>query len=550
MYEEFFGLKEKPFDLAPSSRYLYLSEGHKEALALLTYGVMERRGFVLLTGDVGTGKTTVVQALLSNLGTDVKYVHITNPLLTPREFIDYLSFSAFGSKAHFKSKVNFLFDFEAFLRDCFERRITFIMIVDEAQALSFGLLEEIRLLSNMEYADSKLVNIFLVGQPELNERLKDPRCKPLRQRIASRYHLPSLDLHGTENYISTRLRVAGVEETRSIFPPKSIQAIHEATRGIPRIINILADNALLLGYSKGRRKISPEMIRECHSEMDQEFEPDPGEESATVHEPSPEPQPAPSRKSGFRRVFLLVLLLAAAAAAALTRPESRELLISLIPGHATRNAKVVEKIPLQEPLVAGTGGDRERTEVEPGEPPAPVLEPEAGEEEKSALRIPEPEELPGPEKSAPEDLPEERVVVVKQGDSLARLAAEVYGRADEEILDLIQRRNPEIEDINSIRVGQKILFPSLDESVKSVAGAYTVHVASYKPFKAAHDAFQRLIARGHEAYIIPAANDNGGIIYRVTTGSFAARGEASKYARELLAGEEFEYAQVLHFEVK
>jgi general secretion pathway protein A len=542
MYEEFFGLKEKPFDLAPSHRYLYLSEGHKEALALLTYGVMERRGFVLLTGDVGTGKTTVVQALLSNLGADVKYVHITNPLLTPREFIDYLSFSAFGSKAQFKSKVNFLFDFEAFLRDCFERRITFIMIVDEAQTLSFDLLEEIRLLSNMEYAESKLINIFLVGQPELNERLKDPRCKPLRQRIASRYHLPSLDLHGTESYISTRLRVAGVEEARSIFPPKSIQAIHEATRGIPRIINILADNALLLGYSRGRRKISPEMIRECYSEMDREFEPDPEKESATVHEP------APSRKSGFRRVFLLVLLLAAAAAAALTRPESRELLISLIPGHEAQNAKVVEKIPFQESFVADLRGDREPIELEPGEPP--VLEPEAGAEEKTALQIPESEALPGPAEPTPEPESEDRVVVVKQGDSLAKLAAEVYGRADKETLDLIQRRNPEIADVNSIRVGQEILFPSLDENVKSVAGAYTVHVASYRPFKAAHQAFQRLIAGGHEAYIIPAANDNGGIIYRVTIGSFASRSKASEYARELLDGKEFEYAQVLHFEVK
>ncbi len=538
MYEEYFGLKEKPFDLVPSYRYLYLSEGHKEALALLTYGVLERRGFVLLTGDVGTGKTTVIQALLSNLGTDVEYVHVSNPLLRPREFLDFLASSTFKRRVRFKSKVDFLFEFESFLKDRLDRGTTYLVIVDEAQALPFELMEEIRLLSNIEYAGRKLVNIFLVGQPELNEKLRDPRCKPLQQRIASRYHLPPLDLKGTESYLETRLKVAGVEDARSIFPSKSIQAIHEASRGTPRIINILADNALLLGYSRGRKKISPDMIKECYAEMEQDLEPA-GEKPETSGQAHPGESEA--RPRSLRRTLLLVLLLAVSIAAALMELRSRQFLSSFLPAAGEANHKVVDKIERTRHVIQPSREDPGEAPVEPEPSPAEANEPV------------EPGPEPSPPAAAPEKAPEEpgpEEVVVRQGDSLAKLAMDIYGRADEEILELLKESNPEIQDINSIRVGQRILFPPPGGNVKSVTGGYTVHVASYKPFKGAHDAFRRLIARGYETYIIPAANLGEGVIYRITIGNFPTRSRASEYAEGLLSGEEFEYAQVLHFEVK
>ncbi|MFZ7112050.1 MAG: ExeA family protein, partial [Desulfatiglandales bacterium] len=267
MYTEFFGLKEKPFNLTPSPRFLYLGESHKEALALLTYGVKERKGFILLTGEVGTGKTTMVQALLENLGEGVDYVYLSNPLLSPDDLMNYLASSALKKRTHFKSKSEFILEFEVFLKQCLQQQKNFVLVIDEAQKLSFELLEEIRLLSNMETADEKLINIFLVGQPELNEKLSEQRCRPLLQRISIRHHISPLNLEEIDAYVKTRLSVAGARNGRNIFPGSAIKALHEYSSGYPRMINILADNALLLGYARGKKKISPEMIRECYQDM-------------------------------------------------------------------------------------------------------------------------------------------------------------------------------------------------------------------------------------------------------------------------------------------
>ena len=156
MYTDFYNFTERPFDLNPSPRFLYLGEIHREALAFLTYGVVERKGFVLLTGDVGTGKTTMIRALLANLDENVKCVFISNPLLPPEDFLRYLAFSAFKKRERLKSKAEFLIEFEDYLRECLQHQQTFVLVVDEAHKLSFDLLEEIRLLSNMETTEDKL----------------------------------------------------------------------------------------------------------------------------------------------------------------------------------------------------------------------------------------------------------------------------------------------------------------------------------------------------------------------------------------------------------
>jgi len=267
VYTDFYNLNEAPFKLTPSPRFLYLGKSHKEALALLAYGVMERKGFILLTGDVGTGKTTMIQALLTNLDTSVKCVYLSNPLLSSKDFIDYLAFSTFKKRVHFKSKAEFLIEFEEFLRQCLHHQKNFVLIIDEAQDLSFDLLEEIRLLSNMEYADEKLINIFLVGQLELNKKLSEPRCRALLQRISYRYHIPPLDFEGTRGYLGTRLKIAGARKGNDIFSQSAIEAIHHCSQGYPRVINILADNSLLLGYSEGKRKITASMVRQSYEDM-------------------------------------------------------------------------------------------------------------------------------------------------------------------------------------------------------------------------------------------------------------------------------------------
>jgi general secretion pathway protein A len=273
LYLDFYNLESKPFDLSPSPRFLYLGEGHKEALALLTYGVRDRKGFILLTGEVGTGKTTMIHTLLANLDKQVLPVHISNPTLTQSEFFDYVASHTFKKQLHFKSKTNFLVAFEIYLKKLAQQQHLFLLIVDEAHQLSFDLMEEIRLLSNLETTEEKLINILLVGQPELNEKLSDPRCRPLLQRISMRYHIKPLDPDETRAYILTRLEKAGRKDGLTIFPKKTIKAIYTYSEGYPRMINVLSDNALLLGYSKGSKKIDPDMIKVCFRDLSLPLQP-------------------------------------------------------------------------------------------------------------------------------------------------------------------------------------------------------------------------------------------------------------------------------------
>ncbi|RLB36809.1 MAG: AAA family ATPase, partial [Deltaproteobacteria bacterium] len=295
MYEEFYGLSEKPFNLTPSPRFVYLGEVHKEALALLTYGVVERKGFILLTGEVGTGKTTMVQALLSNLDNNIQYIYLSNPVISREEFLDYIAFSAFKRKIHFKSKTEFLYEFEEFLKDCLQHQKTFLLIIDEAHKLSLDLLEEVRLLSNMETADEKLINIFLVGQPELNETLAMPECRALLQRISIRYHIKPLDLKGTREYVAARMETAGSKDWHKIFTKGAVKALFECSTGYPRMINILADNALLLGYSREKKQISSGMVKECHQDIQLEA----GTPSATPPPAGEPPVQAEKKRAGW-----------------------------------------------------------------------------------------------------------------------------------------------------------------------------------------------------------------------------------------------------------
>jgi len=267
MYTQFYNLKQKPFSLTPSVRSLYLGDIHKEALALLTYGVMDRKGFILLTGEVGTGKTTMVHALLNSLGKDIQYVYLSNPLFSVNDFMNYLAFSAFKEKMDFKNKTDFLINFELFLKKQAKDQKNFTLIIDEAQKLSFELLEEIRLLSNLETSEEKLINIFLVGQPELNELLNQPRCRPLLQRISIRYHIKALDEAASFEYISTKLNLAGAGKPDTIIPRNVAKTIFHYSDGYPRMINILADNVLLLGYSRGEKHITPGMVKECYNDL-------------------------------------------------------------------------------------------------------------------------------------------------------------------------------------------------------------------------------------------------------------------------------------------
>ena len=250
MYQEFYGLVRSPFEMTPDPAFLYLGEVHREGLATLAYGVQARKGFVLLTGEVGTGKTTLLHALLAQLERETLAAFIFNPRLEPLDFFHVL-FDEFGIDAPCRTKADYLLGLNRFLIGRLERDLTTLLIVDEAQNLSPEMLEEIRLLSNLETPRSKLLQIMLVGQPELWALLSRPELRQLRQRIVLRHQLEPFSPEDTAQYVQERLRLAGYTGKR-IFGTAALRAIHEFSGGVPRLINILCDGVLLLGYARGK----------------------------------------------------------------------------------------------------------------------------------------------------------------------------------------------------------------------------------------------------------------------------------------------------------
>ena len=266
MYKDFYGLRENPFGIAPDPRFLYLSEGHREALAHLIYGVSQRKGFILITGEVGAGKTTLINAFLEKIPQETIVALVSNPRLNRKEFFTYLA-QAFSLPRAPQDKSDFIFVFTEFLKEAFQSGKNVVLIVDEAQALPEGLFEEIRLLTNLETMSQKLINIILVGQPELLKRLQKPHLYPLKQRITYHYHLTALkDPSEVESYIQARLARAGAERL-DLFTPEAVKRIYQVTRGVPRLINILCDHALLTGYLRETRSIGLPIIEECAQEI-------------------------------------------------------------------------------------------------------------------------------------------------------------------------------------------------------------------------------------------------------------------------------------------
>jgi general secretion pathway protein A len=246
MYLDYYGLKEFPFNITPDPRYLYLSRHHREAFDHLLYGISSRKGFIELTGEVGSGKTTLCRAVLSHLGESVRTAMIMNPFLTETQLLRAI-LQDFGLTPAGRDKLAYTNQLNAFLLEQNRAGINVALIIDEAQNLSLELLEQIRLLSNLETDQHKLLQIVLAGQPELRELLNRPQLRQLRQRILVRFHLPPLDEEDAALYIAHRLLTAGAED-RVRFDSDAVHLVFQHSGGVPRLINALGDHALLAGY--------------------------------------------------------------------------------------------------------------------------------------------------------------------------------------------------------------------------------------------------------------------------------------------------------------
>jgi general secretion pathway protein A len=269
MYKNFFNLTRNPFDLTPDPSCYVPTKRHNEALAALYYGVRRHKGFVVVTGEVGTGKTLLLRCLLRLLkeSKEVAYAYLFNSRLSPTEFLQYI-LSDFGLPASGKNKSELLLDLSHFVVTRGAKKMTTVLIVDEAHHLSADLLEEIRLLTNLETTDDKLLQIILVGQPELDEKLDSVGLRQLKQRISLRAHLGALDAEETRRYIEQRLQTAGADiYPSSVFPAQTIAAVHRHSRGFPRLINTICENALVTAYARQQPSITAEMIDEVAREF-------------------------------------------------------------------------------------------------------------------------------------------------------------------------------------------------------------------------------------------------------------------------------------------
>jgi general secretion pathway protein A len=261
MYKAYYSLKRNPFEITPDPSFLFPTKRHNEALAALYYGVRRHKGFVVLTGEVGTGKTLLLRCLLQLLkkNNDVSYAYVFNGRLSPLEFLQYVS-GDLGLAATGKNKSELLLQLAGHLIARSQKKLTTMLVVDEAHHLSTDILEEIRLLTNLETADEKLLQILLVGQPELDEKLDSHELRQLKQRIALRSHLAALDLNETSGYIERRLQLAGSANPAQLFPPETRSSVHRHSRGIPRLINTICENALIAAYARQARSVSPQVI--------------------------------------------------------------------------------------------------------------------------------------------------------------------------------------------------------------------------------------------------------------------------------------------------
>jgi general secretion pathway protein A len=259
MYKEFYGLRANPFNVNPDPRYLFLTRHTEEALACLTYGIQSRKGFVLLTGEVGTGKTTLINKLLEWLRLQqVATAFIFNSRMNVPQFLDYMM-ADFGIPCETRSKSQILLRLYNWLLDRYRAGETAVLIVDEAQNLSDEVLEEIRMLTNLETFTEKLLQIVLVGQPELENKLKQPQLRQLKQRLTLRAKTHPLTLDETKAYVQQRLRIAG-SNGNQIFDPEAVVSVHRYASGIPRVINLLCEHCLVSAFVDQQKVIGPTVV--------------------------------------------------------------------------------------------------------------------------------------------------------------------------------------------------------------------------------------------------------------------------------------------------
>jgi general secretion pathway protein A len=478
MYEQFYGLKENPFNLTPDPKFLYLSETHEESFAHLLYGIERKRGFIVLTGETGTGKTTLLNSLVQRLEQPTRIAFLVNPNIDILDIYKYI-FYCFHVTSSAATKGEFLIDLQKFLMRCLHCGENPVVIVDEAQNLSHEFLEDLRLLSNFETPQEKLLQIALVGHPELDKKLNSPQLYQLKQRIGTSYKLLPLSFNDTKSYIESRLSIAGSSER--IFSEAAIHEIYSSSQGVPRVINVLCDLALFLGYADKKREINPVLVRQAAESLDIKTLVAPsGQSRETTQALGAAADELIIKKSKNPGLLSFPEGTSAAGTTPWIEPGSpwqrprkqrrRSRLFSLsmtaailfVLGFGVGSVVTLRQRP-GEPLVTSSQGmvSQEQAAV-----PAEILPSHEGSggrpgsQGQNVSQEAQPVGRPEPA-GAPEDL--QQVVLAQPGDSLARIMLREYGRFDAALLARIKAANPAIADPAHIKIGQKIVLPRFSE---------------------------------------------------------------------------------------
>ena len=545
MYAQFYGLRESPFALTPDPRYLFMSEAHKEALASAVYGVQERKGFVLILGEVGTGKTTLIRHLLGRFGPNIRSVFVFNPAVSFLELLQLMlrDLELTCPSMRRVEMIDTLNDY--LLKEAAAGRYV-VVIIDEAQHLSPTVLEEVRMLSNLETARGKLIQILLVGQPELGEKLGRPELRQLRQRISLVAELKPLSYEDTVQYVTHRLEVAG-REGGGVFSSRALKVIYRASGGIPRLVNVICDKALVLGYGAGAKVVKARIVKEVLKDwkpFQRPAAPTPRARSrAVLRRRVPTSRP-------LRRIAAAVALGLAGAALIVMLAGSKDGALwsrfwhGLLPSGASGTVVGAAETPVRamaEPLAAPPvpavstaapelppGPDLRSVEPGPAIPPtSPTSSAAAGKPTAEPAVSPIPLE-PGAKA---------REIVVASGDVFSGVVTRNYGRAELTLLDFVKRANPDVTSIDVLRVGQRLKLPVYEPGklVEKADGAgYRLHLVT--TWDNQEQVLQKLrpavTKMGRQVTVIPVNMTQRETAYRVLVGNFSDRREAEAFYRD------------------
>jgi general secretion pathway protein A len=563
MYTEYFGFREKPFSITPDPRFFYTNPRYQEAYASLLYGIRERRGFIVLTGEIGTGKTTVLRRLMANMGHLIRFVFFYNTTVTFEEILDFIC-QELELPLRESGRIHKIQVLNEFLLDQLTMGKTVALLIDEAQNLGDEVLENLRLLSNLETATEKLLQIVLVGQPELEIKLGLHALRQLKQRIAMQCRLERLDNEEVGPFIYYRLNAVGYKR-QQLFSPEAIQEIAAYSKGFPRLINVLCDNALLIAYASSQKRITPDIVREAAEDLRlerQEGDSSMGEMAGLPSRESrvqksfggahpggalPHGTPYRSGRSALRLAVIVALLGMAGFSLHTWWVESGflESLSEALRGlphilHSTRGGGMEEHSVVEPPLdssqqaagherLAGVSGER-------GPASAAVLRPvDLPTEGRDAHAASKP--LPGaggdmasgaggPDNQAIESgatMPEvagwrEKPITVQLGSTVAEIAANIYGVQRNLGLDLIKEYNPHVENLNRIIAGQRLWIPPLSREAlvrQQPDGSYNLILASFRNPQQSSQLVRITRPAGYDVVVTPRRVSDDLTLYRV-----------------------------------